>query len=130
KARPLLPPEAVFLPPDTFHAALKSHARVDISPPAIEAEDAARTSAVEPVPRVQVDRRAADPLAALKAYLASTDARVVICAESPGRRETMQQYFAEYGLRVPLCDDWSAVASGAHAGTPTRALVVSPLHAG
>jgi len=126
KARPLLPPDAVFLPPETFHAALKSHARIEISLPAIEAEDAGRASPVESLPRVQVDRRAPDPLAALKAYLAATDARVVICAESPGRRETMQQYFAEYGLRVPLSDDWGAVAAGAR-GT---ALVVSPLHAG
>ena len=38
----------------------------------------------------------------------------------------MQQYFAEYGLAVPLLDDWrSCLAGGA-----TRALVVAPLAAG
>src|SRR4029079_18066669 len=99
---PLLPPDAVFLPPETFHAALKSHARIEISLPAIETQDAGRVSPVESLPRIQVDRRAPDPLAALKAYLASTDARVVICAESPGRRETMPQYFADHALPVPL----------------------------
>jgi transcription-repair coupling factor (superfamily II helicase) len=126
KARPLLPPETVFLPPESFHAALKSHARVEVPSPAIEPEPTARAGATEPLPRIQVDRRAADPLAALKAYLSSTDAHVVICAESAGRRETMQQYFAEYGLRVPLAEDWRAVATG----TPARALAVSPLHTG
>ena len=124
KSRPLLPPETVFLPPESFHAALKSNARVEIPPAAIEPESQGKASATEPLPRIQVDRRAPDPLAALKAFLASTDARVVICAESPGRRETMQQYFAEYGLRVPLADDWRAAAAG------RTALVVSPLHAG
>jgi transcription-repair coupling factor (superfamily II helicase) len=126
KARPLLPPDAVFLPPESFHAGLKSHARVEISPPAIEAETAERAECRCAAPRIQVDRRAPDPLAALKAYLASTDARVVICAESPGRRETMQQYFAEYGLRVPLPTTGRPVVGGARGA----ALVVSPLHAG
>jgi transcription-repair coupling factor (superfamily II helicase) len=58
KARPLLPPDAVFLPPETFHAALKSHARVEISPPAIEAEDAGARAPRVRFPRIQVDRRA------------------------------------------------------------------------
>jgi len=124
KLRPLLPPETVFLPPESFHAALKSHARVEIPAVAIEPDAQEKASATESLPRIQVDRRAPDPLAALKGYLSSTDARVVICAESPGRRETMQQYFAEYGLRVPLVDDWREVTAGG------KALVVSPLHAG
>ena len=76
-----------------------------------------------PLPSVQVERRADDPLAALKRFLATAGTRVLICAESPGRRETMQQYLAEYGLRIPSQDDWTA------AGAPV-ALVVSPLHAG
>ena len=54
-----------------------------------------------PLPPVQVDRRADDPLAALKRILDALDAaRVLIVAESAGRRETMQQYFAEYGVRA------------------------------
>ncbi len=33
---------------------------------------------------------------------------MLICAESAGRRETMHQYFAEYGLALPQVDDWTA----------------------
>ena len=101
KSRPLLPPATVFLPPESFHAALKSHTRVEIPTREIESESPGPASATESLPRIQVDRRAPDPLAALNRYLASADGRVVICAESAGRRETMQQYFAEYGLSVP-----------------------------
>jgi len=126
KSRPLLPPAEVFLPPDAFHAGLKSHARIELPTSALELESPGPPSTTESIPRIQVDRRAPDPLAALKRYLASADGRVVICAESAGRRETMQQYFAEYGLSVPLADDWRSVAKG----EPTLALVVSPLHAG
>ncbi len=86
KARPLLPPTELFLPPDQFNGALKSFARIEFA--------RAGKGPTAPLPPVQVDRRADDPLAALKRFLATTDARVAIVAESPGRRETMQQYFA------------------------------------
>ena len=145
KARPLLPPADLFLPLDTFNGALKGFARIEV--PSVVAEAAptpaiadtpsaphaaegrggkAHTSAL---PSVQVDRRAEDPLAALKRFLAATEARVLICAESAGRRETMQQYFTEYGLAVPLVDDWTAWIDGDSVSAPI-ALVVAPLHAG
>ena len=125
-ARPLLPPTDVFLPPDAFNVSLKAHARIEIAAADIDSTDAAGPARVARLPSVQVDRRADDPLAELKRYLAAGDARVLICAESAGRRETMQQYFAEYGLAVPLVDDWRASLSGG----PSPALVVSPLASG
>jgi hypothetical protein len=57
----------VFLPPESFHAALKAHARVEVPPVAIEPDAQEKASATESLPRIQVDRRAPDPLAALKA---------------------------------------------------------------
>ncbi len=53
-----------------------------------------------PLPPVAVDRRADDPLATLKRFLDSSDLRVMVAAESLGRRETMASYFAEYGLQA------------------------------
>ena len=126
KSRPLLPPPSVFLPPDAFHGALKEHARIEIPAPVSEAVPDIDATGTAALPRVEVDRRAQDPLTALKRYLASGTARVLICAESAGRRETMQQYFAEYGQDVPLADDWRSIV----AGPGSCALVVSPLHAG
>jgi len=43
------------------------------------------------LPELAVERRAADPLHRLKAFLAGTPARVMLLAESPGRRETLSQ---------------------------------------
>ena len=125
-SRPLLPPTEVFLAPDAFNASLKAHARIEIPLAQAAATDVAGTANVAKLPSVQVDRRADDPLAELKRYLVTSDTRVLICAESAGRRETMQQYFAEYGLSVPLVDDWRIGASDG----PSPALVVSPLASG
>ncbi len=128
KARPLLPPAEVFLPPDAFNGALKHFARIEL--PARDAEVPVRAAGAIALPAVQVDRRAEDPLAALKRFLGTTEARVVVCAESAGRRETMQQYFAEYGLAAPPIDDWLAVASGSAQDEMRFGIAVAPLHAG
>jgi transcription-repair coupling factor (superfamily II helicase) len=129
KVRPLLPPTDVFLAPDAFHGAIKPLARIEV--PMRSADDAAGPRAPEDgapalLPPVRVDRRADDPLAALKRHLASTDSRVLVCAESAGRRETMQQYFGEYGLALPPAADLPAFV----AGDERCALGVAPLHAG
>ena len=114
----MLPPTELFLPTDEFNGALKPFARIELT----------RSSGgpTAPLPPVQVDRRADDPLVALKRFLATTDARVAIVAESAGRRETMQQYFAEYGLRPTLVDDFAAFARG----TERVSLAAAPLASG
>src|SRR5207249_3391123 len=71
-------------------------------------------------------RRADDPVAALRRFVATTPNRVLIAAESLGRRETMQQYFAECDFKPDIVADWAAFAAGA----AHCALVVSPLHTG
>ncbi len=128
KARPLLPPTELFLPPDEFNGVLKAFARIEIVPSAGRAVQpgAAQTGPTVPLPSVQVDRRADDPLAALKRFLATTPHTVAIVAESAGRRETMQQYFAEYDLHPALADGFAALGQNA----PKVCLVAAPLATG
>jgi transcription-repair coupling factor (superfamily II helicase) len=118
KARPLLPPTELFLPADAFNGMLKPFARIELR------QDGDGPTAK--LPPVQVERRAEDPLTALKRYLASTPARVAIVAESLGRRETMQQYFAEYDVQPALADDFASFVAA-----PDRVmLLAAPLAAG
>jgi transcription-repair coupling factor (superfamily II helicase) len=103
----------VFLPPDAFFGAIKPLARLEFPVRAgDDPADTEREGGPTTLPAVRVDRRADDPIATLKRYLATAGVRVLICAESAGRRETMQQYFAEYGLTVPLAADLSAFVAG------------------
>jgi transcription-repair coupling factor (superfamily II helicase) len=116
RERPLLPPSQVFVPAEEFHAAAGGLRRV-----ALEA-----SLASAPLGALAVDRRAQDPLAAFKAFLAQTPQRVLVAAESPGRRETMLEYFAEYGLGPAPCADFAAWLK-----TEERfAITVAPLAAG
>ncbi|MCL4801682.1 MAG: DEAD/DEAH box helicase, partial [Burkholderiales bacterium] len=100
--RPLLPPAELFLRAEDFFAAARGLARIDLHAVPLSRHDA-DVFATQALPRVAVERRAADPLHLLKAHLAASPARTLVLAESPGRRETMLEYFAEYGLQPAPC---------------------------
>lgn len=117
RERPLLPPADIFLPVEEFFAALKPFAR-------ISADQAAANCL--PLPPLEIDRRAEDPIARLKRFLESFKGRVLIAAESVGRRETMAQFFAEHGLSVPAAESLSEYSQ---ASEPVM-LAASPLAAG
>jgi len=120
--RPLLPPNELFLDAEQFFTGAKSHGRWIINKDTTG--DASELSA--PIPNIAVNRRAEDPLVNLRAYLLQADTRVMICAESNGRRETLQQYFSEYHLEVTPVEGFAGfVASDAK-----LALGVAPLQAG
>ena len=92
----------VFLPPDAFNGALKPHARVEIAAARSNRIAGRRRRAPQPLPSRPgrpPRRRSARGARSATSRRRPTRASL-ICAESAGRRETMQQYFAEYGLRA------------------------------
>jgi len=114
--RPLLPPAQIFVPAEEFHLAAKGLAHAQLE----------RGLASEALPALAVDRRAQDPLAAFKGFLGGCGLRVLVAAESAGRRETMLGYFAEYGLQpAPIAnfEEWLRSAE-------RFAITVAPLGTG
>ncbi|HEX5766947.1 MAG TPA: CarD family transcriptional regulator, partial [Burkholderiales bacterium] len=98
--RPLLPPAQLFVPAEEFYVRAQAFPRIDIvGRPDQDGEPLIATA----LPALAVERRAQDPLAALKHFVDNSGLRVLISAESPGRRETMASYFAEYGLKPQAC---------------------------
>ena len=97
----MLPPEKLFLSSEDFFVLTQPYARWVIT------SDDAPSELSSPIPDVTVNRRADDPLANLRAYVDKTDKRILICAESPGRRETMQQLFSEYAFDVTACENFA-----------------------
>lgn len=123
RERPVLPPESVFLRDEDFFAALKTQARWVIA----DTEKNAAASEVSGfLPDIAVNRRADDPLTNLRSFLLQTDKRVMICAETAGRRETLQQYFNEYNIQLSLCEGYTDFATA----NAKLMLGVAPLHAG
>jgi len=123
--RPLLAPAQVFVPAEEFFLRARAHARIDLAPDA-QPDASGEPVAAAPLPPLAVERRAHDPLAALKEFLASSGLRVLLAAESPGRRETMSAYLAEYGVNANSCAGFEEFISS----NSRISLTVAPLAAG
>jgi transcription-repair coupling factor (superfamily II helicase) len=110
RSRPVLPPGDLFLRDEEFFVAAKALPQLLIK---VGVGDTA--SAAGSLPPLAVDRKADDPLAALRGFLAGQADRVLLLAESPGRRQTLADYLAEYGLAPEPCVDFAAFLAGADA---------------
>ncbi|MGO4151927.1 transcription-repair coupling factor [Cupriavidus sp. YAF13] len=122
RERPLLPPAALFLSEEQFFAGAKPLARLVLQGTAT----GDTVPLAESLPDVSVNRRAEDPLVNLEALLLKKDRRVLMCADSAGRRETLLQLFGESGLRPQPIDDYAAFL----AGDSHFSIVVAPLQSG
>ena len=103
--RPILPPADLFLATDVLFGRLKQYARIEIG------THSSNNTLTTPLPTLNVERREAQPLHRIKAFLDSFAGNILIFAESLGRRETMAQYFAEQGIKLPLCADYASCSN-------------------
>ncbi len=103
--RPLLPPQELFLCVDRFFAGCKAFPRIEIA--AGENTDAAQC-ATAPLPSVAVDRRDENPLSKFAQFVNTFSGRILLLAESLGRREIVHEYLNEYGLKPVLCESFEA----------------------
>lgn len=103
KSRPLLPPADLFLNEEAFFTAAKAYTRVVISKG--ETGDSTR------VPPVAVDRRSDDPLGPLRSFTHQFSGKILLLADSAGRRETLLALLTEYGLKPAVCSDLTEYAT-------------------
>ena len=95
---PPLPPQHLYLAADQFSGCLKAY-------PQIHPELGGAAFAL---PNVAVNRQAEQPLQALKDFQTTFDGRILLCAESLGRRETMLGFLQQNGLKAKPVSDWQA----------------------
>ena len=101
--RPILPPEALLLAEDELMGLLKAFPRLD----RLETfRKGARTFDTLPAPDLGIEDRAADPFHRLRKHLATQDARILISAETPGRRELIDQLLRTAGLAPKMVSSW------------------------
>ena len=121
--RPLLKPEELFIDEATVLAACHSHPRVTIDTFARDDESSLGTHA----PReLRIDARAERPLAPLKDFLDGYPGRVLLAADSPGRREVLGELLRGASLRAKLVDGWQAFLES----DATLAITIAPELAG
>ncbi len=99
--RPILPPEALFLSAEQFYTLGKPHAQLALRS---GVEDVPDSALFQPLTDLAVVRGAEDPLARLHAHIRSTAQRVLLLAESDGRRESLLDFLRASQLNPPAFD--------------------------
>ncbi|HSC96666.1 MAG TPA: transcription-repair coupling factor [Burkholderiales bacterium] len=136
---PPLAPHELFLTTDQFFGAIKPFARVEMETRIATAEPPPHPTPLPQVggegisetptaalPPLAVERRADDPLHRLRAFRETFPGRVLVLAESPGRRETLLEYFGDHGLDPAPAENFASFAGS----TAPFMLGVGPLQSG
>ncbi len=120
RERPILPPDALMMAADDFFKHTHAYSRITLS---ANPEDKGKA---HPIPDIGIDRRAENPLAKLSAFVKTHKGRVLLVAESLGRRETLSHLLAEHDLHPVACDTWQAFI----ASTEKLSIGVGPVQTG
>ncbi|PUE51258.1 transcription-repair coupling factor [Limnohabitans sp. 2KL-51] len=99
--RPVLPPDALFLSAEQFYTLTNGHAQLALRTGTADVVD---NTLAQALPELTVVRGAEDPLARLQAHIHSSKTRVLILAESDGRRESLLDFVRSSGLTPPVFD--------------------------
>ena len=98
---PPLLPQHLYLSADVFAGRLKNYGQVlpDVS------------GKEHTLPDLAVNRQSDEPLQALKDFQTTFGGRILLCAESLGRRETMLGFLQQNGLKAKPVSDWQGFLS-------------------
>src|SRR6202041_1352161 len=111
--RPILDPAEIYLAPAELKDALGAWPRIELRsfewPPETQGRVHNFSSVAPSV--VRIDSRAAQPAADLAAHLASAEGRVLLAAESAGRRELLLDLLRARGIQPKIFDTFTAFAA-------------------
>ncbi len=113
--RPLLAPAEIFMPAEEFYGRTQGHPTLSLR--GADADKAPgdaplATAWARPLPDVSVERGGTEPLGLLEAHLRSTAHRVLLVAESDGRRESLLELLRDHRIDVPAVDSLQEFLDG------------------
>ena len=109
--RPILTPDALFLSAADLDTHLKRYGRVRLDPTAARRRHRVDFGGRE-LPDVAANHRARDPAARLRTFTANTAARVLLTAETPGRKVHLDDFLRREGLSGDDVEDFAEFATG------------------
>ena len=129
--RPVLPPSALFLTGEQFYAQAQALPQLALrtagaTPDAVAADGApaAAFAAFATLPPLAVSRGTEEPLSLLRAHIVHSGHRVLVLAESDGRRESLLDFLRASQVSPPAFESLAAFeASDAPVGIATAPLV-------
>ncbi|MET0496900.1 MAG: transcription-repair coupling factor [Steroidobacteraceae bacterium] len=127
--RPILAPPEVFMPIAEFSRRLGDFRRIELA--RVELDPLTQTLphqnfGTRPPPHLRIDARSETPASELANFIDQFEGRVLIAAESAGRREMLLDILRKRGVAVEQLDSWQAFREGGS----SVAITVSPLSTG
>lgn len=124
--RPLLAPRDIYLAIDELFGHLKSYCRTFVESATLEIKEGNVNFNTNVPPSLPIRAQNENPLAAIHAFLMEFDGRVLFCAESAGRRETLLELLGRIRIRPVSVDSWEDFSTSSE----KLAITVAPLEQG
>ncbi|KAF1707684.1 transcription-repair coupling factor [Pseudoxanthomonas sangjuensis] len=124
--RPLLPPDELYLSPDALRERLNRGDRIEVCGREHPRFADAHALGDQPAPTLPLAAKDHAPGAALQSFLAGYPGRVLVAADSPGRREALLEVMQPAGLAPRTLDGFPAFA----ASEERFAIATAPLEDG
>ncbi|WP_337245698.1 transcription-repair coupling factor [Luteimonas sp. gir] len=124
--RPLLPPAELWLTPDALRERLNQGTRIELCDAAHPRHGQAAALGEQPAPELPLAARDQPPAQALKTFLGHYPGRVLIAADSAGRREALLEVLQAADLRPTVVAGFGAFVDDA----ARFAIAVAPLEDG
>ena len=124
--RPVLPPDEIFLAPDQLRAELNRAERIEVCGAGHPQHAQSLAMAEQRVPSLPWIIKSEESGAALKSFLSNYPGRVLVAADSAGRREALIELFDSADIKPVTLGNWSSFL-----GTDHRfGIAVAPLEDG
>ncbi|UPG84566.1 transcription-repair coupling factor [Luteibacter aegosomatis] len=101
--RPVLPPAEIYLAPEQLREQLNKQVRIDVVG---KAHEHAVDLGTQPAPELPLNRKGEEPGTALRHFLAHYPGRVLVAADSAGRREALIEQLGGAGLKPAGIEGW------------------------
>jgi transcription-repair coupling factor (superfamily II helicase) len=127
RERPVLEPSALFLDVDELNDRLAGYPQISVGLfKTLEADPQTRDFATRLPADVRIRARGDEPASALLTFIDGFAGRILISAESAGRRETLREQLGGFGIHPQTVQNWEQfLADG-----PQLAITVAPLEHG
>ena len=124
--RPLLSPQQLFVPSEQLFSAFKHYPRIVMHRDALEEKAGNHNFDCQPPAFLSIDSQAENPLKEVAALISDSQARILFCAESAGRRESLLDLLSRHAIKPDICDSWQDFM----VSDKRLAMTIGPLEAG
>ena len=110
--RPILAPKEIYLAIDELFSHLKNFSRTFVLADTVEDKQGQTNFITQLPPSLPIRSQADNPLAAIQAFLMEFSGRVLFCADSAGRRETLLELLGRIRIAPKVLEGWADFING------------------